>query len=284
MASPYHLVIFDFTDVREGRIARESEEKPGLRQLANKIPLALVSAGPTKELREQAKLRVDAPITFHFGKIASSDVGLSDASFWTRLIEETKVPPHHLLFVATGNHYLSAIQEAGIKLARLGDTPLPADFEFCENAGRLSGLIENILARESFAILDPEFLALPYPKRYLEGILLFNQREYYEAHEVWEERWHQVKQDHGDFYKGLIQLAVATLHWERGNHAGAQSLYKSGRDCLKRFVPTFLDLNVLEFMEIMEDYFEPFFEALRKGQEIPMPNWSQPPQIHLERY
>lgn len=120
-----------------------------------------------------------------------------------------------------------------------------------------------------------------HPPEYLEGIRLFNHREYYEAHEVWESRWLHVGDSSANFYKGLIQAAVATLHWERGNTVGARKLYGSMRKYLSAYVPVFMDLDVVGFLQMMEDYFEPLQRAVTAGQPVPPPEIAHPPQIAL---
>src|SRR5690242_1226924 len=71
-------------------------------------------------------------------------------------------------------------------------------------------------------------------QRYLEGIALFNQREYFEAHEVWEDLWQDASGNDRLFYQGLIQCAVSLEHMKRGNAAGARTLF---RRCQKRLAP-----------------------------------------------
>ena len=46
-------------------------------------------------------------------------------------------------------------------------------------------------------------------KLYYDGIRLFNGREFFEAHEAWEDAWHMACGIKHDFYQGLIQCAVA---------------------------------------------------------------------------
>jgi predicted metal-dependent hydrolase len=58
-----------------------------------------------------------------------------------------------------------------------------------------------------------------------EGIELFNAGRYFECHEAWEEVWKRAHGDAKRFYQGLIQLAVAILHLQRGNRQGAASVY-----------------------------------------------------------
>jgi molybdopterin converting factor small subunit len=55
-----------------------------------------------------------------------------------------------------------------------------------------------------------------------EGIRLFNEGNYFLAHETLEEHWIEVEDSERDFYQGLIHVAVGFHHYERGNTNGAR--------------------------------------------------------------
>jgi hypothetical protein len=59
---------------------------------------------------------------------------------------------------------------------------------------------------------------------YLRGLDLFNHGYYWEAHEVWEGLWHACgrRGPSADFFKGLIQLAVAGVKVREGKPAGVR--------------------------------------------------------------
>jgi len=59
---------------------------------------------------------------------------------------------------------------------------------------------------------------------YLEGIKLFNSRNFFEAHEVLEDVWRESRNPERKFLQSLIQIAVALHHHSRGNLVGARSL------------------------------------------------------------
>jgi uncharacterized protein len=61
---------------------------------------------------------------------------------------------------------------------------------------------------------------------YVHGIRLFNERHFFEAHEVLEDVWRAAPAEEKKFLQGLIQLAVALHHHSRGNSVGALSLLK----------------------------------------------------------
>ena len=72
---------------------------------------------------------------------------------------------------------------------------------------------------------------------YQRGIQLFNAREFYDAHEVWEDVWRESNGMEKQFLQGLIQAAVAFHHHSTGNVIGACSLMdervRIWRDVLK---------------------------------------------------
>lgn len=56
------------------------------------------------------------------------------------------------------------------------------------------------------------------------GRLLFDQRQYFAAHEVWEECWIGWLDADRDVLQGLIQAAVALHHHEQRNAVGAATV------------------------------------------------------------
>jgi uncharacterized protein len=64
-----------------------------------------------------------------------------------------------------------------------------------------------------------------------QGIRLFNEARFFEAHEVLEDVWRANSGPEKRFLQGLIQLAVALHHHSTGNLRGARSvLARSARN------------------------------------------------------
>jgi predicted metal-dependent hydrolase len=61
-------------------------------------------------------------------------------------------------------------------------------------------------------------------QRYRRGLALFNEEEFFEAHEVLEDVWRPAPESERKFLQGLIQIAVALHHHSRGNLVGCRSL------------------------------------------------------------
>jgi predicted metal-dependent hydrolase len=66
-------------------------------------------------------------------------------------------------------------------------------------------------------------------EKYQLGIRHFNAREFYDAHEVWEDVWRESDGVEKRFLQGLIQAAVALHHHSTGNVVGACSLMERAR-------------------------------------------------------
>ena len=91
--------------------------------------------------------------------------------------------------------------------------------------------------------------------RYLAGILFFNQRDFFEAHEVWEDLWAESAGLERSFYQGLIQAAVGLFHFSGGNLRGAAKLYRTSRAYMEPCGAPFLGLDVVAFWRQMERCF-----------------------------
>jgi len=63
-------------------------------------------------------------------------------------------------------------------------------------------------------------------QKYAEAATLFNTGQYFESHERLEELWLIADPEDREIYHGLVQVSVALLHAERGNHHGAWTLFR----------------------------------------------------------
>src|SRR4029078_12459788 len=100
-----------------------------------------------------------------------------------------------------------------------------------------------------------------YVKLYLEGIQLFNEHEYFDAHEAWEDIWHMAYGIKHDFYQGMIQCAVALEHYRRSHPRGVLSLYSSYQPKFRNLPDVFMGLDVPKFLGAMREVLRPVVEA-----------------------
>jgi len=110
-------------------------------------------------------------------------------------------------------------------------------------------------------------------RRYLEGIALFNQQRYFEAHEVWEELWKHADGKPRLFYQGLIQCAVSLEHMKRGNASGARSLFRRCQKRLAPLPPVFMELDIWLLMEATAKALAPGIDPPGKNAAAQDLNW-----------
>lgn len=76
------------------------------------------------------------------------------------------------------------------------------------------------------------------------GVRLWGEQRYFEAHECLEQVWHAAPPDDEDLWQGVIQVAVAAVHLQRGNPDGAIALFGRARERLERYPPTHRGIDV----------------------------------------
>lgn len=113
-------------------------------------------------------------------------------------------------------------------------------------------------------------------RRLSEFVRLFNNKQFFEAHEVLEELWLETHGELRDFYKGLIQCAVALLHAGRGNTTGAINLYERSKYYLARYPAECQQIHLAQLRLESENFFSDF----RKQPGIQQ----EPPQIKVKQH
>jgi uncharacterized protein len=102
-------------------------------------------------------------------------------------------------------------------------------------------------------------------ERYQLGIRHFNAREFYDAHEVWEDVWRESHGMEKRFLQGLIQAAVALHHHSTGNVVGACSLMARARRNLEGCPGEFGGIRVGELLVELGEW----RAAIVSGAEAP---------------
>ena len=91
---------------------------------------------------------------------------------------------------------------------------------------------------------DPEELALMADPRFRASVELFNQGQWYPCHDGFEELWHETQGFSRKALQGILQIAVAHIHLERGNHRGATVLLGEGLGRLRAYGSTHFGLDL----------------------------------------
>ncbi|MFM7268565.1 MAG: DUF309 domain-containing protein [Cyanobium sp.] len=108
-------------------------------------------------------------------------------------------------------------------------------------------------------------------QRFLEAVALFNQGEWYACHDGFEELWHETLGPSRTVLQGILQIAVAHLHLERGNLRGATVLMGEGLGRLQACGTVALGLD----LDNLRATVAPRLRALQEGDPVdclPLPN------------
>lgn len=85
---------------------------------------------------------------------------------------------------------------------------------------------------------------IPWEARSDAGVFLFNQGEYWCAHEAWEGIWMNAEPVPKKFYQGLIQIAAGYVKLQQRHHKGALANLKKGLERFREVDEAVGDLDV----------------------------------------
>lgn len=116
--------------------------------------------------------------------------------------------------------------------------------------------------------------------RIRDGLRLFNERYFFEAHEVLEDVWHR---EHGEprlFLQGLIQICAGFHHFQNGNPRGAAELLQRGTDKMRKYPDEYLGLDaksLLSQVEACRQRVERVRDGLEPSSDLEFPTIALPP-------
>jgi predicted metal-dependent hydrolase len=111
----------------------------------------------------------------------------------------------------------------------------------------------------------------PMDARLREGINLFNQRRFFEAHEIWEMLYQSAEINDKPFLEGLVQLSAACrLIEDFGEIKGPVKLIYQALIRFENYQPTYLDIKVADLAAAMEAWAKDLEANGARGQK-PVP-------------
>jgi predicted metal-dependent hydrolase len=84
------------------------------------------------------------------------------------------------------------------------------------------------------------------------GLGLIRTRVYFEAHEELEDEWRDAPPEERDFLQGLVHVAVAWLHAERGNRNGCERQLVKAERRLGAYRPAHRGVDIDTVLEDVE--------------------------------
>lgn len=93
------------------------------------------------------------------------------------------------------------------------------------------------------------------------GILLFNKKKFFEAHEIWEKSWISAKEEK-KFLQSLIFIAGAYYHYQNKNINGVELFLEKGYELLLEYPDNYLKLDIKQIKEDTKNNLEKIKEDL----------------------
>ena len=87
----------------------------------------------------------------------------------------------------------------------------------------------------------------------LTALNLFNNHEWYEAHDAFEKIWNIVDGDERQVIQGILQVSVSQFHLSKGNLNGATILLGEGLGRIKTRKKVNLGIDLESFCRCLED-------------------------------
>ena len=82
---------------------------------------------------------------------------------------------------------------------------------------------------------------------------LFNNHQWYEAHDAFEEIWNSLDGDERQVIQGILQVSVSQFHLSKGNLNGATILLGEGLGRIKTRTKINLGIDLDSFCRCLED-------------------------------
>ncbi len=111
------------------------------------------------------------------------------------------------------------------------------------------------MAAEEEALTDP----------FRDGIRLFNEEYFFEAHEHLEGLWHLERGEGRAFLQGLIQICAGFHHVQNGNLIGALDLLRRGPDKMRRYPGRYMGIDAETLLSKVEAAREQI-ERIHRGE------------------
>ncbi|MFM7364844.1 MAG: DUF309 domain-containing protein [Cuspidothrix sp.] len=118
------------------------------------------------------------------------------------------------------------------------------------------------------------------PEEFWQGIEQFNAGQFYACHDILEALWIDSIEPDKTFYQGILQIAVGLYHLGNHNQRGAMILLGEGSNRLRRYLPTYGDINVealfTQSLELLKTLQQHSLEPIPNNQLAKNQPWTLP--------
>ncbi|MER3456413.1 MAG: hypothetical protein C4303_02580 [candidate division GAL15 bacterium] len=125
----------------------------------------------------------------------------------------------------------------------------------------------------TFLVNSPEAPEMDTPT--YRGLALFSFGLFFACHEHFEELWRQASPQDRNFYQGMVQLAAAFYHHEKGNRHGAVVLLRRAAGRLAGYRPQHRGLHVEPLLQELASWEARFAQGLQAPYAVLVPARTQ---------
>lgn len=107
-------------------------------------------------------------------------------------------------------------------------------------------------------------------RHFLAGIECFNERRFHDAHDEWEEIWHNTAGRKAQFYRALNHAAVTLEHLARNNPNGVKRVWSMTLERFAGLPPTFMGLEIEPFVNQLRYAIAPVLAMISEPDGSPI--------------
>jgi len=113
-----------------------------------------------------------------------------------------------------------------------------------------------------------------------KGISLFNEADFFSAHDFFEDCWVICDREERLFFQGMVQISVGCFHLLSGNYKGSLSQFMKGTKKLRNFKPSYREINIDKLVNEIEVLITTLTE--NSINEDPKNFWEMIPKIEFD--
>ncbi len=114
----------------------------------------------------------------------------------------------------------------------------------------------------------------------LKGIKIFNDGDYFAAHDFFEVLWHFAESKNRNLFQGLTQLSVSCFHFVSGNLSGSLSQLEKAEAKLSFYFPDYMEINLTQLSSDIKEFKAEIKSQLNTTKTV---NYSIIPVINLQQ-
>ena len=167
------------------------------------------------------------------------ELGAGGQGNWRQVVQTIRKQTRGIPIIAFGSHVDVSAREAARR----------AGCDHVWSKSRFVDELPTLVERYTTPSEDTPGCGDEANARVRQGVELFNQGRYYEAHDALEQAWFADKRPCRDLYQGLLQLGIALHHIEQDNYRGADKMLLRATSKFQRLPSSCQGIDMVALLE-----------------------------------